>query len=77
MMFLCLSVLATAVFAGARKDEAGNVPKRKFAMGLSASFPPMGFISDFNEIAGYDVDLAKEACRRLDWELVLQPVDWD
>jgi polar amino acid transport system substrate-binding protein len=51
--------------------------KKKFIMGLDDSFPPMGFRNENNEIVGYDVDLAKEAARRLGVELVLQPIDWN
>ncbi len=47
-----------------------------FVLGLDDSFPPMGFRDDNNNIAGYDIDLAKEVCRRLGVELKCQPIDW-
>ncbi|MDR0598827.1 MAG: amino acid ABC transporter substrate-binding protein [Treponema sp.] len=51
--------------------------RKKLILGLDDSFPPMGFRDERNEIVGYDVDLAKEAARRMGVELVLQPIDWD
>jgi polar amino acid transport system substrate-binding protein len=83
MMILCVSVLAASAFAGAGKKQSGDDSlqkihaKQKFVLGLDDSFPPMGFRNESNEIVGYDVDLAKEVCRRLGWELVLQPIDWN
>jgi polar amino acid transport system substrate-binding protein len=51
--------------------------RKKLILGLDDSFPPMGFRNENNEIVGYDVDLAKEAARRMGVELVLQPIDWN
>lgn len=51
--------------------------KGKFVMGLDDSFPPMGFRDDKNNIVGFDIDVAREACKRLNIELVVQPINWD
>ena len=48
----------------------------KFVLGLDASFPPMGFTDNDDTIVGYDIDLAREVCKRLGVELVLQAIDW-
>jgi polar amino acid transport system substrate-binding protein len=37
----------------------------------------MGFRDENNEIVGYDIDLAKEAAKRLGVQLVTQPIDWN
>lgn len=50
--------------------------KGKFVLGLDASFPPMGFRDETNEIVGYDIDLAREVCDRMGVELVVQPISW-
>lgn len=57
---------------GAKPSDSG-----KLVMGLDDSFAPMGFRDEKGEIVGFDVDLAKEVARRLNRELVLQPIDWD
>lgn len=47
-----------------------------FVLGLDDSFPPMGFRDENNEIVGFDIDVAREVCKRLSRELVCQPIDW-
>ncbi len=37
---------------------------KKMVIGPDDNFAPMGFRNDKNEIVGYDIDLAKEACKR-------------
>lgn len=51
--------------------------KGVLVLGLDASFPPMGFKDDKQEIVGFDIDVAKEVCKRMGIELKLQPIDWD
>jgi polar amino acid transport system substrate-binding protein len=78
-------LLAASVFAGGTQDSAsGEDDSLKYIMengeivlGLDDSFPPMGFRDTNGEIAGFDIDLAKEVCKRLGVELKLQPIDWD
>lgn len=51
--------------------------KGTFIVGLDPAFPPMGYTDDATgELVGFDIDLAREVCRRLEVELVLQPIDW-
>lgn len=51
--------------------------KKVLILGLDASFPPMGYKNENDEIVGFDIDLAKEVCKRMGVELKLQPIDWD
>ena len=51
--------------------------KGTLILGLDETFPPMGFRDEKGEIVGFDIDLAKEVCKRLGVELQLQPIDWD
>ncbi len=49
-----------------------------FTLGLDDAFPPMGFREEgTNEIVGFDIDLAKEAAKRMGVEVKFQPVVWD
>lgn len=50
--------------------------KGELILGLDDSFAPMGFRDEKDEIAGYDIDLAKEVAKRLGVELKLQPIEW-
>lgn len=62
------------------KEESNSLErvlnKETFILGLDDSFPPMGFRNENNEIVGFDIDVAKEVCKRLGVELVLQPISW-
>jgi polar amino acid transport system substrate-binding protein len=46
-------------------------------LGLDASFPPMGFTDQANEIVGFDIDFAQAVAAELGVELRLQPISWD
>ncbi|WP_308754145.1 transporter substrate-binding domain-containing protein [uncultured Anaerotruncus sp.] len=48
-----------------------------FVVGLDASFPPMGFTDEKNEIVGADIDLAKAVCEKLGMKFEAKPIDWD
>lgn len=73
-------VLAVCALAGcgndAAKDEAADSSK-KIVVGLDDNFPPMGFKNEQNEIVGFDIDLAKEAAKRLGREVEFKAIDWN
>ncbi|MBQ8123679.1 MAG: amino acid ABC transporter substrate-binding protein [Ruminococcus sp.] len=50
---------------------------KQLILGLDASFPPMGFTDENNEIVGFDIDVAQEVCNRMGVELVKRPINWD
>ena len=70
------SVLAVATmalaFAGCGKKDS-----KKFVVGFDQEFPPMGFVADDGSYVGFDLDLAKEAAKRMGREFVAQPIAWD
>lgn len=50
----------------------------KIVLGLDKAFPPMGYVdTQTGDLVGFDIDLAKEAFKRLNIELKLQPIDWN
>lgn len=73
---LCITAFSAAVFAADTSLKEVQ-DKGKLVLGLDDSFPPMGYRNDKNEIVGYDIDLAKEAAKRLGVALVTQPIDWN
>jgi len=87
LMALVLSfVLIAALFAGCgTKDNGGTTAnasqagsqKTVLKLGFDASFPPMGFKDEKGNYVGFDIDVAKEACKILGYELELVPIDWD
>lgn len=64
--------------ADAQDDSLQKVlDSGEFVLGLDASFPPMGFTDEDNNIIGFDIDVAQEVCDRLGVTLVKQPIVWD
>lgn len=63
----------------AQADASWEDIKEKgvIVVGLDDAFPPMGFRDEKNEVVGFDVDLAKEAAKRLGVEAKFQPIVWD
>lgn len=49
----------------------------KIVIGLDDNFPPMGFRDEKNELVGFDIDLAREAAKRLGVEVEFKPIDWN
>lgn len=77
-ILVILVLTATAAFA-VKQDNSLNYIKEKgvFVLGLDDSFPPMGFRDKAGKITGFDIDLAKEVCKRMGVELKMQPIDWN
>ncbi len=76
MMILMLVFSMTACSSKA-SEETNTESKGTFTVGFDQDFPPMGFVGDDGEFTGFDLDLAAEVAKRLDLELVLQPIAWD
>lgn len=61
-----------AVDAWSKIEERGSI-----IMGLDDTFVPMGFRNNNGEFTGFDVDLAREAVKRLGLKIEFQPMDWN
>ncbi|MDO4177760.1 MAG: amino acid ABC transporter substrate-binding protein [Phascolarctobacterium sp.] len=59
-----------------KKAAAPAKPAQKIVIGLDDNFAPMGFRDKDNKIVGMDIDLAREACKRLNMEAEFKPIDW-
>lgn len=71
---------SSAKATSAAKDDSWDKVQKsgKLILGLDDSFPPMGYVDEkTGEIVGFDIDIAREACKRLNIELQTQPIDWD
>ena len=77
---LMISMLVTGCGGGdnAAQNAGGgdNAAKNKIVVGLDDEYPPMGFKNESNEIVGFDVDLAKEATKRMGSEVEFKAIDW-
>ena len=78
----CAALFAAAAFTGcggqqaATSSSSGAAAGDKIVVGLDDNFPPMGFKDENNEITGFDIDLAKEATKRLGREVEFKAIDW-
>lgn len=55
---------------------AAAAAANKIIIGLDDNFPPMGFRDEKNELVGFDIDLAREAAKRLGIRVEFKPIDW-
>ena len=67
---------ASSTEASEAADTTAELPET-FVLGLDASFPPMGFMDENNNIVGVDIDLAKAVCAKLDMAFEAKPIEWD
>jgi polar amino acid transport system substrate-binding protein len=72
-----LCTLLAVLLVGLLVAGCSVADKKKIVIGLDDNFPPMGFRDDKNEIVGFDVEMAKEAAKRLGMEVEFKPIDWN
>lgn len=81
-ILIIVAILVGVIFAvNLKTNEEENslekvLNKGSLILGLDDSFPPMGYRNENNEFVGFDIDVAKEVCKRLEVDLVLQPISW-
>ena len=74
---LMLSMLVTGCGGDSGNSGAQNsADSKKIVVGLDDEYAPMGFKDESNQIVGFDVDLAKEATKRLGTEVEFKAIDW-
>ena len=75
------STVAEETGGDTSKEETASFEEKQegdtFTVGFDQNFPPMGFVGDDGEYTGFDLDLAKEVCKRQGWEFVPQPIAWE
>lgn len=62
--------------AGSSSADAGG-EITTLTVGFDQAYPPYGYVGDDGEFTGLDLKLAAEVAKRNDWELKLEPIDWD
>lgn len=80
-LLLALSFSALLAACGKQEDApaapaAAPAALTKIVVGLDDNFPPMGFRDEKNELVGFDIDMAREAGKRLGVEVEFKPIDW-
>ena len=67
---------AASAAASAPAATATTDLPTKLVIGLDDNFPPMGFRDEKGELVGYDIDMAREATKRMNIEAEFKPIDW-
>ncbi|QNQ81418.1 amino acid ABC transporter substrate-binding protein [Lactobacillus sp. PV034] len=76
ILFFCSLTLLSA--CGERTNSWQAIKERKtLVIGIDDSFVPMDFREKNGNLVGFDVDLAKAACKKLGLKPQFQPIDWD
>ncbi|WCM89384.1 amino acid ABC transporter substrate-binding protein [Acidovorax sp. NCPPB 3576] len=74
-----------ALLAGCGKNDSAQpaavaapapATATKIVVGLDDNFPPMGFRDEKNELVGFDIDMAREAAKRMGVAVEFKPIDW-
>lgn len=60
-----------------KKTSPKDNDDKTLVVGFDQNFPPFGYVDDDGNYVGFDIDLAKEAAKRMDMKIKLQPIDWD
>lgn len=79
LVLVCLvMVMVASSFVMAEDDSLKKIKEKgKFVVGLDDTFAPMGFRDEKGNLVGFDIDLAKEAAKRMGVEVEFKPLDWD
>lgn len=77
-------IIAAQLFSCNKKNDTlinnddENVESENFVVGFDAEYPPYGYLSDDGKTyTGFDLDLAREFCKRNNLNFIAQPIDWD
>ena len=78
IILIMLSGCGTSKTEHVKDDSLKYIKEKgKIIVGLDDNFPPMGFRDKNNEIAGFDIDIAKETAKRMGLAIEFKPVEWD
>ncbi|WAW15729.1 amino acid ABC transporter substrate-binding protein [Peptostreptococcus equinus] len=71
-------IVAAGVSACSEKNDNKSDSKngKVIVVGFDNTFVPMGFLDDKNQIVGFDIDLAKEAFKRMGMTPKFENIDW-
>lgn len=72
ILVMFLLIIPGNVFAGGQQESADSI-----SFAGSGGYPPFNFITEENEVEGFDVDVAKEIASRIGKELEYKTTAWD
>ena len=76
MVVLGVLLAGLAAWTGCRVQKEEAPARTELVVGVTDSFAPMAFPDENGVFIGFDVELAREVCRRRGWTLNLKVIDW-
>lgn len=76
MAVLGVLLAGLAAWTGCRAKVEEAPARTELTVGVTESFPPMAFPDENGTFIGYDVDLAREVCRRRGWKINFKIIEW-
>ena len=77
IVFFCLMMMLSAgCINDSNADALSLLGRGTIKIGIDDEFAPMGFHDKNGEIIGFDVDLAKEAAKRMNLKVEFVPINW-
>ena len=78
LLLAVVMLLGISFLSFGADNSLKNIQKNgKMIVGLDATFAPMGFRDENDEIVGFDIDLAKEVAKRMGVQAEFKPCEWD
>ena len=82
LLTACLAMVVVAGCGSSSSKSSSSSSDTKndsktFVIGVDDTFPPMGFRNKKNKIVGFDIDLAREAAKRMNMKFKVQAINWD
>lgn len=69
------SISAASSASAAADDTSADITT--LTVGFDQAYPPYGFVGDDGQFTGFDLDLAAEVCKRNNWEVKDESIEWD
>lgn len=76
ILLACAAGLLAGCGGEQKAASADGGENKKIIIGLDDNFPPFGFKDKDGQLVGFDIDMAKEAAKRMGSDIEFKQIDW-
>ena len=76
LLILATGILSLFIMYKYKQQKMDSVPNESIIIGTNAEYQPFCFVEN-NEIVGFDIDIAKEAIKRLGKKVIMKDMSWE
>lgn len=76
ILLACTAGLLAGCGGEQKAASAAGGENKKIIIGLDDNFPPFGFKDKDGQLVGFDIDMAKEAAKRMGSDIEFKQIDW-